>query len=125
MVVTYGFPIATCVPVRTDTELPDSGCSSSIGLTVKIPVSGLPTTLGPDPGDAALRRVEFIISHTWNRDITVRLTSPSNVTRNLVVSRFGNGDNFGNPASCPGSPFRANASKVLGPLGDSRYPTLP
>jgi PKD repeat protein len=94
-------------------------------LSIQIPVSGLPTVLGNDPGNAVLSRIELIISHTWNRDINMRLTSPSGQTRNLVLNRFGNGDNFGNPGTCPAAPFvledggaalvTGNTSNVTGP----------
>ncbi|MBK8340480.1 MAG: T9SS type A sorting domain-containing protein [Flavobacteriales bacterium] len=43
------------------------------------------------------------MAHTFNSDLQITLTSPSGVTRNLVLNKFGNGDNLGNPAACPGT----------------------
>ena len=70
-----------------------------------ITISGLPTTLGTAAGNARLQSVEVIAAHTWNSDIRISLTAPGGVTRNLILNRFGNGDNLGNPAACPGSPL--------------------
>jgi subtilisin-like proprotein convertase family protein len=81
----------------------DNGCGEGLSTRVSLPQSGLPTTLGTAPGNARLLSVELIVSHTWNSDLEIRLTSPTGQTRNLVLDRFGNGDNLGNPASCPGS----------------------
>lgn len=85
--------------------LPDNGCASSNNLVVPVAISGLPTTLGTGAGNARLESVEVIVSHTYNRDIHISLTAPGGVTRNLILDRFGNGDNLGNPAACPGSPL--------------------
>jgi len=113
------------MPANSTTTIPDNGCASSNGLSVRIPVSGLPTTLGSDPGNAVLSRVEVIINHTYNRDINLKLTSPSGQTRDLVMNRFGSGDNFGNPGACPAAPFvlqdggaalvNTNTNNVTGP----------
>lgn len=125
VVVTYNFPTNTCVTAHSSTALPDNGCASNRGFSVQIPVSGLPATLGSDPGNAVLSRVEVIINHTYNRDINLRLTSPSGQSRDMVLNRFGSGDNFGNPGTCPAAPFvlqdggaplvDANTSNVTGP----------
>jgi PKD repeat protein/subtilisin-like proprotein convertase family protein len=81
-------------------RISDNGCTLNAVTTIGLPQTGLPTTLGTAAGNARLLSVELIVSHTWNEDLEVRLTSPSGVTRDLVVSRFGNGDNLGNPGSC-------------------------
>lgn len=74
-------------------------------FTIGIPVSGLPTTLGTGAGQARLESVEFIISHATNDQLDITLSAPGGAARTLSMDRFGTGDNYGNPASCPGSAF--------------------
>ncbi|MBK9175000.1 MAG: proprotein convertase P-domain-containing protein [Flavobacteriales bacterium] len=79
------------------------------------PVSGtLPITNVPfcvnDPGsslgvDVFVQSVDLIISHTWNDDMDIQLINPNGTIVDLVFDRFGNGDNLGNPAFCPGGLF--------------------
>ena len=83
----------------------DNGCGSNNNVVVPVAISGLPTTLGTATGNARLESVEVIVGHTYNRDIHISLTAPGSVTRNLILDRFGSGDNLGNPAACPGSPL--------------------
>ncbi len=84
-------------------SIPDNGCSGSIRMHAPMAISGLPTTLGTAPGNARLASVELIVEHTYNSDLRITLTSPAGTTRNLVLNRFGNGDNLGNPGACPGT----------------------
>lgn len=111
---TFAFPLSTCVPVASYSAIPDNGCGSSNGISVPIAISGLPT-LGSGPGDAVLQRVEVIANHTWNSDITIRLTSPTMQTRDILVGRFGNGDDLGVPGTCPAQPlvFQDGASALV------------
>ncbi|HEX2911743.1 MAG TPA: S8 family serine peptidase, partial [Chloroflexia bacterium] len=48
------------------------------------------------PGTVDQMRVKLNITHTWDGDLTVKLTSPSNTTITLVARRGGSGDNFTN-----------------------------
>ncbi len=83
--------------------IPDAGCATSLYASVPILISGLPTTLGTAPGNAIFQNVQLIAAHTFNGDMQVTLTSPSGATRNLILNKFGSGDNLGNPATCPTS----------------------
>ncbi|MBL7983416.1 MAG: proprotein convertase P-domain-containing protein, partial [Flavobacteriales bacterium] len=105
VVVSFSYPAGTCWPANSATALVDNGCNTAQPYSVPFVISGQPTTLGTAPGNARLLSVELIISHAWNNDLDITLTSPAGQTRNLVLDRFGNGDNLGNPASCPGSAF--------------------
>ena len=104
VVVTYN-PNGACMVASAANALPDNGCGSNNNRVVQIPISGLASVLGTNPGNARLVSVEVIVSHTWNRDVQIRLTAPTGAARVLVQNKFGNGDNLGNPASCPGSPM--------------------
>ncbi|MBK8947852.1 MAG: proprotein convertase P-domain-containing protein [Flavobacteriales bacterium] len=83
--------------------IPDNACGASQFMRAPIPVTGQPTTLGTNPGNARLTSVELIVAHTFNSDLRVSLTTPGGQTRNLILNRFGNGDNLGNPGACPGT----------------------
>ncbi len=83
--------------------IPDNACGASQFMHAPMPVTGLPTTLGTNPGNARLTSVELIVAHTFNSDLRVSLTTPGGQTRNLILNRFGNGDNLGNPGACPGT----------------------
>lgn len=121
--ISYSYTLGTCMSAVSGNAITDNGCGTS-PLVVVIPVSGLPTSLGTSAGNAQLTNISFIISHTYNADLDITLTSPSGTTRNMVLDRFGNGNNLGNPASCPGSAFvlqdggtalsSGNASNVVG-----------
>lgn len=101
----FDFPLASCVPAASYSALPDNSCGSNNGISVPIIISGLPASLGTGPGQAVLQRVEIITNHTYNRDHNIRLTSPGAQTRNILLNRFGNGDNLGVPGTCPASPL--------------------
>ncbi len=98
--VSYTYTAGTCMGATSATEIPDNSCGTT-AFTVGIPISGLPTTLGTGAGNALLSSVGLIISHTYNSDLEITLTSPSGTTRNLILDRFGNGDNLGDPSNCP------------------------
>ena len=100
VVVSYNIE-GICMSAISANAIPDN----SGYISFDIPVSGLPTTLGTGPGNARLESVEFIISHATNDQLDITLTSAAGTTRNLSNDRFGSGDNYGNPASCPGSAF--------------------
>ncbi|MBL7940962.1 MAG: PKD domain-containing protein [Flavobacteriales bacterium] len=90
---------------------------------IPIAISGLPTTLGTAAGNARLLSVELIINHTFNDDLDITLTSPSGVTRTLSSDNGGNGDNMGDPATCPNSPLiLLDGAPTALPDGDT--PTL-
>ena len=105
VIVTYDYTNGLCMAAAAYNALPDNGCASNNNRVVPVAISGLPTTLGTAAGNARLESVEVIVSHTYNRDIRINLTAPGGVTRNLILYRFGSGDNLGNPAACPGSPL--------------------
>jgi len=91
-----------CMNAVASNAIPDNNLTyTSFG----IPVTGLPTVLGTGAGQARLESVEFIISHATNDHLDITLTSPAGSTRTLSMDRFGSGDNYGNPSSCPGSAF--------------------
>lgn len=91
-----------CLPANSF-PIPDNGCASSNFLEIPIEVSGESgTELGVD---IILTQVDLVIAHTWNSDLTIELESPSGQRFILVNSRFGNGDNFGNPTTCPSNLF--------------------
>lgn len=101
---TFQFPANTCVNAAPYSAIPDNGCGSNNGINVPITISGLPT-LGSGPGNAVLQRVEVIANHTYNADITIRLTSPTAQTRDILLNRFGSGDDLGFPGTCPAQPL--------------------
>ncbi|MCB9179898.1 MAG: proprotein convertase P-domain-containing protein [Flavobacteriales bacterium] len=80
-------------------------------LNIAIPDNQCPTTLDLDfaataPGtqlgtDVFLGSVDLIISHTWQSDVEVSLTSPNGVTVPLFTGIGSSADNFGNPSNCP------------------------
>lgn len=82
----------------------DFACGHAV-TSFTFAVSGLPTTLGTAPGQVTLDNVALIISGTFNADLEVTLTSPGGATRNLMLDRFGSGDNIGVPGTCPASPL--------------------
>ncbi|MBL7985544.1 MAG: proprotein convertase P-domain-containing protein, partial [Flavobacteriales bacterium] len=101
--------------------IPDNGCGSGNVLTGLIPITAPGNSLNTD---VLFGSVDLIVAHTWNNDLEITLTSPTGQTRNLVLDRFGNGDNLGNPATCPSAVLRlrdggtalsnANTSNVTG-----------
>lgn len=85
--------------------IPDNGCGSTEDLQVRIPISGLNTTLGNSPGQTFLQSIEIIVAHTYRGDLQIRLTSPSGQTRDLFIQQptpESEGSNLGNPSQCPG-----------------------
>ncbi|MBS1936613.1 MAG: proprotein convertase P-domain-containing protein [Bacteroidetes bacterium] len=105
VVVTY-YANGTCISGTNGfNSIPDNGCSASLSMVAPMSFSGLPNTLGTSPGNARLYTVELIVAHTYNQDLRISLTSPGGTTRNLVTNRFGSGDNFGNPGTCPNTVF--------------------
>ncbi len=103
VVVSY-YTNGTCISTTTGVNnIVDNGCGTGFTTSVPIEVTGQPTTLGIAPGNAKLFNVKLIVAHTFNSDLRITLTSPGGATRNLVLNKFGNGDNLGNPAACPGT----------------------
>ena len=114
VIVSVPYAESTCLSTTgTYNQLVDNGCGANAATKIGLPQSGLPTTLGTAAGNARLLSVELIISHTWNADIEARLTSPSGVTRNLILDRFGNGDNLGNPGTCAPLVFVDGAATLV------------
>ncbi|MFZ1332355.1 MAG: PKD domain-containing protein, partial [Flavobacteriales bacterium] len=105
VIVSYNYPNGLCMTANAGNALPDNGCGSSNNVVIPIAISGLPTVLGTNPGNARLQSVEVIVSHTYNRDIHISLTAPGAVTRDLILDRFGSGDNLGDPTTCPAAPM--------------------
>ena len=84
--------------------IPDNGCTTGSVLQATIPISGVNTTLGTQPGQTFFQSLELIIAHTYRGDLQVRLTSPSGQTRDMLINAptaQAAGSNFGNPGSCP------------------------
>ncbi|MBK9274062.1 MAG: T9SS type A sorting domain-containing protein [Flavobacteriales bacterium] len=103
VIVTY-YEGGTCISgADAFNNIPDNACGSGTYMHAPVRVTGLPTTLGTAPGNARLASVELIVAHTYNSDLRITLTSPAGTTRNLVLNRFGSGDNLGNPGACPGT----------------------
>lgn len=101
VIVKVPYTEGTCLTSNgTFNQVPDNGCALGASTTIGITRSGLPTSLGTAPGNARLLSVEVIIAHTYNADIVLTLTSPTGQTRNLIVDRFGNGDNLGVLGTC-------------------------
>lgn len=105
VIVTFDYANGNCMAPFAYNLLPDNGCGSNNKVNVTIPISGLPTVLGTGAGNARLESVEVIVSHTYNRDIQITLAPPGGASRNLIINRFGSGDNLGNPSACPGVPM--------------------
>ena len=104
VIVAMPYTEGTCLATTGSfNSIVDNGCASNLATRISLPQSGLPTTLGTAAGNARLLSVELIVSHTYNADLEIRLISPTGQSRNLVLDRFGDGNNLGNPASCPGS----------------------
>ncbi len=67
-----------------------------------------------DPGtalgtDVFVQSVDLIIAHTWNDDMDIQLINPNGTPVDLVLDRFGSGDNLGDPSLCPGGLFTLQA----------------
>ena len=91
--------VLQCAPQGTcalGLSIPDDACPATTDFVVPTTAPG--TQLGTN---VFLSSVDLILSHTWNSDLEIRLTSPNGVTVPLVLNRFGSGDNLGNPANCP------------------------
>ena len=78
--------------------VPDNGCGAGNRVSAYINVAAPGSALNTD---VLLQHVDLVIAHTWNGDLQVTLTSPTGQSRNMILNRFGNGDNLGNPALCP------------------------
>ncbi len=101
VVVSMAYTAGTCLTTNgTYNAIPDNGCATGVNSTVGLAQSGLPTTLGTAAGNARLVSVELIVAGTFNADINVTLTSPAGTTRDMILGKFGNGDNLGNPGTC-------------------------
>ena len=81
--------------------VPDNTCPTTLNGLVPITAPG--TQLGTD---VILESVDLIIDHTFNADLEIRLTSPNNVTVDLVLDRGGSDNGLGNSANCPTDVFR-------------------
>ena len=105
VVVSYYTP-GSCMTTTTGINgIADNQCAANAHTSVPMVISGQPTILGTAPGNARLVSVGLIISHTYNSDMDITLTSPAGTTRNMVLDRYGSGDNLGNPATCPSAIF--------------------
>lgn len=103
-------------------NIPDNGCGAGNVLSATIPVTAPGALLNTS---VLFSGVDLIVSSTWNNDLEIQLISPTGQTRNLVMDRFGNGDNLGIPGTCPASVLRlrdgaaalvnTNQSNVTGP----------
>jgi hypothetical protein len=102
-VIATGTCVARGICLASPLAIPDNGCASNDRLLAFIPVAAPGNTLNTN---VLFDQVELVISHTWNEDLEIRLTSPSGQTRNLVLDRFGDGNNFGDPVNCPNTMFR-------------------
>ncbi len=78
--------------------IPDNGCGTGNSVSAYINVTAPGTSLNTD---VLIQHLDLVLAHTWNSDLQVTLTSPTGQTRNMILNRFGNGDNLGNPGSCP------------------------
>lgn len=104
----------------------DNGCGVGTTTRVGITRSGLPSTMGTAPGQARLMSVELIVAHTTNNDLEVRLTAPNGQVRDLVLDRFGNGDNLGNPGTCAPLVLRDGATALSnGTVNNATGPYAP
>ncbi|MBK9076104.1 MAG: proprotein convertase P-domain-containing protein [Flavobacteriales bacterium] len=90
---------------------PDNVCHPATTFPVSntFPITNVPFCVS-DPGsslgtDVFVQSVDLIISHTWNDDMDIQLINPNGTIVNLVFDRFGQGDNLGDPALCPGGLF--------------------
>lgn len=89
-----------CAPQSTcalGLALPDNNCGSG-GVDFIVPATAPGTSLGTD---VFLNSIDLIVSHTFNSDLEIELTSPNGVTLSLIADRFGSGDNLGDPTNCP------------------------
>ena len=105
-VVVSAYTMGTCMTTTSGMNgVADNACSLSAYTSVPLVISGQPTTLGAAPGNARLFNVQLVVTQTFNSDMQITLTSPAGTTRNLVMGRYGSGDNLGNPATCPAALF--------------------
>ncbi|MFK7807830.1 MAG: T9SS type A sorting domain-containing protein [Saprospiraceae bacterium] len=85
---------AQVIPCGTNAPIFDNSCTASSNFS--IPVSGLDgTQLGTD---IILQEVRFIITHTWNNDLDIKLISPSGVSIDLSTDNGSGADNYGDPS---------------------------
>lgn len=100
-------PIIACsgTCLATSLVIPADGCSTNNNLDVLVPASYPGTALGVD---VLLQSVDLIVAADLlnNSDLQIRLISPGGQSRNMVLGRFGNGTNLGNPANCPTAALR-------------------
>jgi subtilisin-like proprotein convertase family protein len=99
--VTFLTHLDNAAPVCVAFNIPDGGCfgSGTNSFQMPVSVSGAPgTTLG---SDVFLNRVDLIVQHVFNSNVSIGLVSPSGIEINLCDGNGGSGDNFGNPAACP------------------------
>ncbi|MEZ4758143.1 MAG: proprotein convertase P-domain-containing protein, partial [Flavobacteriales bacterium] len=82
--------------------IPDNGCATTTYQDLSFCVTDPGVQLGTD---VFVGSVDLIISHTWNSDLQVQLINPNGTAVNLVTTRFGSGDNLGDPTLCPGGLF--------------------
>ncbi|MEO8067510.1 MAG: T9SS type A sorting domain-containing protein [Flavobacteriales bacterium] len=105
VIVTY-YNNGTCISTTNGfNSIIDNGCATALTTSIPVHITGQPTTLGTAAGNAKLFSVQLIVAHTFNQDMQITLTTPGGVTRNMVTSRFGSGDNLGNPGTCPTTLF--------------------
>ncbi|MBK7942046.1 MAG: proprotein convertase P-domain-containing protein [Flavobacteriales bacterium] len=86
--------------------IPDNGCATLTYQDLSFCVTDPGTVLGTD---VYVNSVDLIIAHTWNDDMDIQLINPNGTAVNLVLDRFGSGDNLGDPSLCPGGLFTLQA----------------
>lgn len=86
--------VQTCMAL----PIPDNGCNSNY-LQVPLVVSGAPgSSLGTD---VFIDRVELIIQHNLDFELSISLQSPGGAEIDLSSENGGGGDHYGNPGNCP------------------------
>ncbi|HPI06611.1 MAG TPA: proprotein convertase P-domain-containing protein [Saprospiraceae bacterium] len=87
--------VQTC----TSFPIPDNGCDAGNNLQAPVVVSGAPgSSLGTD---VFIDRVELIIQHVVDMQLSIYLQSPGGAEILLSSDNGALGDHYGNPANCP------------------------
>jgi subtilisin-like proprotein convertase family protein len=95
----------------TPTAIPDN---SPTGVDIPITVLGISEPINKVTAS-------FNITHTWDADLLILLTSPDNITVRLVDRRGGSGDNFGSSCSPDGNRTRIDDAGAT-PIGSGSAP---
>ncbi|MFT5264582.1 MAG: hypothetical protein ACI8YQ_003328 [Polaribacter sp.] len=86
--------LAQSIPCGTNAPILDNSCTASSNFPITVTGIG-GSQLGTD---VILQEVRFIIAHTWDNDLDIKLISPSGITIELSTDNGGGADHYGDPS---------------------------